>query len=60
MLVFEEGLVFISEDLVMLDEFISFLKVFYLMDVFLKKFWDFKIMVEGGWVYLIFWDGGEV
>lgn len=46
MLVFEEGLVFISEDLVMLDEFISFLKVFYLMDVFLKKFWDFKIMVR--------------
>ncbi|MPW40127.1 hypothetical protein GBV73_10780 [Thermococcus sp. 101 C5] len=59
-LVLEEGPVFISEDPVTLDEFISSLKALHSMDALPKKLWDLKIMAEGGWVHLTLWDGGEV
>ncbi|WP_367884034.1 hypothetical protein [Thermococcus sp. JCM 11816] len=53
MLVLEEGgPVFISEDPVTLDEFISSLKALHSMDALPKKLWDLKIMAEGGWVHL--------
>ncbi|WP_245612383.1 hypothetical protein [Palaeococcus ferrophilus] len=60
MLVLEDGPLFISEDPVPLDDFISSLKALQSTEVLPKKLWDLKIMAEGGWVYLTLRDGREV
>ncbi|NJE01959.1 hypothetical protein E3E42_08650 [Thermococcus sp. JdF3] len=59
-LVLGDGPVFISEDPVALDEFMSSLKALQSMDVFPKKLWDLKIRAEGGRVCLTFRGGREV
>ncbi|QDA31168.1 hypothetical protein FH039_05550 [Thermococcus indicus] len=59
-LVLGDGPVFISEDPVALDEFMSPLKALQSNDVPPKKLWDMEIRAEGGWVCLTLQGGREV
>lgn len=59
-LVLEDGPVFISEDPVVLDEFMSSLKALQSMENPPERLWDLKIRAEGGRVCLTLPDGGKV
>nr|WP_206204548.1 hypothetical protein [Thermococcus sp. 21S7] len=59
-MVLGDGPVFISEDPVALDEFMSSLKALQSMDVLPKKLWGLKIRAEGEWVCLTLRGGREI
>ncbi|WP_258083524.1 hypothetical protein [Thermococcus thermotolerans] len=60
MLVLEDGPVFISEDPVVLDEFMGSLKTLQSMENPPERLWNLKVRVEGGMVCLTLPDGRGV